>query len=329
MSEAEHDAPGPGARTGRRKLVMVSVAAGVLTIGGLVATALPGGGHQQPTATGLPTSTAPVRRGDLSNSTRCDGTLGFARPGKVTAGTAGTLTKLPSVGDTVKRGGILYELNGHPVRLMYGQEPMYRTLKAKDEGKDVRQLKQNLMALGFGPGLTADATFTPGTADAVKRWQKAGGLRQTGEVGPDQIAFAPGAVRVDKVEASPGDQAAPGRPVLTTTGSDRVVEVRMDASASGSLKEGTKAVVTLPDGSTAPAKVSSIGRTATDDGKDGQDKTPKVTVTLAFDDPDKVKGIDQAPVAVDLAGQTHRDVLSVPVNALLALARRIPGSGHI
>ncbi len=42
-------------------------------------------------------------------------------------------------------------------------------------------------------------------------------------------------------------------------------------------------------------------------------------MTVTFDDPDKVNGIDKAPATVKLTGHTRKNVLSVPVGALLAL----------
>ncbi|MFF1922673.1 peptidoglycan-binding protein [Streptomyces sp. NPDC058221] len=268
--------------------------------------------------TGLPPATAVVERGDLSDSTQVDGTLGYSRQRKVSAGSAGTLTWAPGAGTGVKRDGKLYEIDGTPVRLMYGAGPMYRTLKNGDKGRDVRQLEENLAALGY-TGFTVDDEYSGLTAAAVKRWQQAHDLKQTGEAGPGQIAFAPGAVRVRKAAAAVGDQVAPGSSVLSTTGSERVVTFGLDVSESKSVEVGTKVSVDLPDGSTAKGAIASIGKTA-EPGDDPQDKTPKIAVTVSFDEPDKAGGIDQAPVTVNLTGETRKAVLTVPVDALLARA---------
>ncbi|MEU6678014.1 peptidoglycan-binding protein [Streptomyces sp. NPDC046925] len=312
----------------RRRTAVVATVVALLAItgGGVAVTALADNGKDGSVSrddSGLPPATAPVERGDLSSSTQADGTLGYAKERKINAGTTGTLTWSAPTGSTIARDGRLYEVNGVPVRLMYGTEPMYRTLKTGDEGNDVRQLEENLQALGYGAGLAVDDEYTAGTAAAVKQWQKAHDEKQTGRVGPDRIAFSPGGVRVKSGESAVGDQVAPGKPVLSTTGSERVVRFQLDVAEGKLAKTGTKVTVDLPDGTSAKGEIASVGKTAKP-GDDPSDKTPKIPVTVSFDDPGKVDGFDQSPVTVNLTGETRKDVLSVPVNALLAL----PGGGY-
>ncbi|MFE0174213.1 peptidoglycan-binding protein [Streptomyces sp. NPDC059002] len=311
----------------RRRTAVVATVVALLAVtgGGIAVTALADADDDHGSAgrdAGLPAATASVERGDLTSGSQVDGTLGYAKERKVNAGATGTLTWSAESGSTVRRDGRLYEVNGAPVRLMYGSEPMYRTLKPGDKGNDVRQLEQNLVALGYGTGLAVDDTYTDGTAVAVKRWQKAHDRKQTGRVGPEQISFQPSAVRVKSAESTVGDQVAPGKPVLATTGSERVVRIQLDVAEGKLAKKGTKVTVTLPDGTTVDGKVAAVGKTAKP-GDDPSDKTPKIPVTVTFDDPGKVDGFDQSPVTVNLTGETREDVLSVPVNALLAL----PGGG--
>ncbi|MGW6551859.1 peptidoglycan-binding protein [Streptomyces sp. NPDC055051] len=321
-----------GARPlGRRRLWLALVTLLALTGGGVAVTALatpskaPAGDTD---AKGLPSATAPVTRGDLTDSSSRDGTLGHLGERKINAGgPGGTLTWLAPAGSVVERDERLYEVDGEAVRLMYGDEPMYRTLTAGDKGRDVRQLEENLAALGH-TGFDVDEEYTDRTAAAVKRWQKSHDLKQTGTVGPDRIAFAGSAVRVKDAgpdagaggqgRIAPGDRLSTGTPVLTVTGSERVVTFDVPAAEAATARTGTKVTVTLPDGTRLPGKVTAVGRTATA-GDDPQDKTPKIDVTVSFDDPGEVKGVDQSPVTVELTGETRRDVLSVPVNALLAL----------
>ncbi|CAM5319945.1 peptidoglycan-binding protein [Streptomyces narbonensis] len=306
----------------RRKLVAALAAIVVVAGAGVAVTALAAPEEQKAVADeGRVPATAPITRGDLSDSSQQDGTLGYLGERKLNAGPSGILTRIAPAGSTVERDERLYEVDGRPVLLMYGAEPMYRTLKTGDKGKDVRQLEENLAALGY-VGFTVDDEYTAYTADAVKRWQKSHGLKRTGSLGPDTIAFAGSAVRVKEAGAAAGDQVGPGRPVLTVTGSERVVRFKLPVADAGLAKTGTKVSVQLPDGTTAPGKVSSVGRTASA-GNEPQDRTPKIDITVSFDAPAKVKGVDQSPVTVDLTGETRRDVLSVPVNALLAL----PGGG--
>ncbi|GAA2433997.1 peptidoglycan-binding protein [Streptomyces mauvecolor] len=303
-----------------RTVIAALVGAAAVTGGGFAVTGLahPGpedSGHRR---TGLPPATAPIQQGDLVSSTSVDGTLGYSRESKLNAGAGGTLTWIASSGSRIGRDGRLYAVDGKDVRLMYGAEPMYRVLKSGDNGADVRQLKANLRALGYGGGLADDETYTPGTADAVKRWQKEHGFPPSGRVGPEQIAFATGPVRVQSADAAVGDRTAPGQKVMTTTSSDRVVQLRLKVSDAALAKAGGKVQVELPDGTSTSGTVSSIGGTATA-GDDPNDKTPRIAVTVTFDDPGNVKGIDKSPATVKLTGETRRNVLSVPVGALLAL----------
>ncbi|MFG2622158.1 peptidoglycan-binding protein [Streptomyces sp. NPDC048507] len=293
------------------------------------------GGERQQRTDGLPPETAPVRRGDLSTGIQVDGTLGYAQERKLSASGPGVLTWTAPEGSAVERDGRLYDVNGKPVRLMYGAVPMYRPLKAGDKGEDVKQLKRNLVALGYGTGLDAsDATFTAGTTAAVKRWQKAHKVTESGEVAKEDIAFAAGPQRVKRNDAAVGDEPGPGKPVLTVTGTERIVRLQLEAAKAGSAKTGDKVTVRLPDGAGAPGKIDSVGGTAGPDdqnggagggggGGGGGDKKAKVEVSVVFDSPGDVKGPDQSPVSVSLTGETRTGVLSVPVNALLAL----PGGG--
>ncbi|MEU4268638.1 peptidoglycan-binding protein [Streptomyces sp. NPDC026092] len=306
----------------RRKLVAALAAIVVVAGAGVAVTALAAPEEPQAAADSKrPPATVPITRGDLSDSSQQDGTLGHLGERKINAGPSGILTRIAPTGSTVARDERLYEVDGRPVRLMYGAEPMYRTLKTGDKGNDVRQLEENLAALGYA-GFTVDEEYTDKTAAAVKRWQKSHDQKQTGTVGPDAIAFSGSAVRVKEAGAATGDQVGPGRPVLTVTGSERVVRFKVPVADAGSAKTGTRVTVQLPDGTTAPGKVSSVGKTAST-GDDPQDRTPKIDITVSFDAPGKVTGVDQSPVTVDLTGETRKSVLSVPVNALLAL----PGGG--
>ncbi|MEU0275297.1 peptidoglycan-binding protein [Streptomyces sp. NPDC006307] len=269
------------------------------------------------------TATAAVERGDLSDSSRQTGTLGYAKERRIHAGPlSGTLTWIAGAGSTVERDERLYEVDGAPVRLLYGTGPMYRTLKPGDEGRDVEQLEENLRALGYGSGLAVDEKYTDGTAEAVKRWQKSHGLKRTGHIGPEQVAFADGPVRVKEAGGAVGDPVGPGKPVLTVTGAERTVRFQLPVGDGSLAKTGTRVTVELPDGTVVPGEVTGVGKTAKA-GEDPQDKTPKIDITVSFDDPEKVKALDQSPVTVNLTGETRKNVLSVPVNALLAL----PGGG--
>ena len=51
----------------------------------------------------------------------------------------------------------------------------------------------------------------------------------------------------------------------------------------------------------------------------GDPSSPKLTITLILDQPSKLKQVDSADLQVSFAAQTHKQVLTVPISALLAL----------
>lgn len=313
--------------SGRRKTIIgaVAVLAAAVAATGAAVTAT-AGEEEPPEKPGPAPSSAPVVRGDLSDSTSVSGTLGYGGERTVKAGGSGVVTRLKSPGSVAERDDALYELNGMPVRLMYGRRPMYRTLKPGMEGPDVRQMEDNLRDLGHGAGMTVDDEFTVATARAVRRWQQDHGREATGIVKPDEIAFVPGPLRIGSRDASVGDRVAPGTAVLTTTTSEQVVVVKLAVDKVSLVDEGTKVTVNLPDGHDAEGAVRSVGATATkgkDDAPNGDDEA-KVKVVVELDDQTESGGLDQAPVTVELTTRTREDVLSVPVQALLAL----PGGGY-
>jgi peptidoglycan hydrolase-like protein with peptidoglycan-binding domain len=118
----------------------------------------------------------------------------------------------------IARGAPVYKVDERPVPLIYGTVPLYRVLVEGVSGTDVRELEQNLAALGYS-GLTVDDSFTAATAAAVRQWQADLGVDQAGAVDLNQVVVAASRLRVATVRASVGD-AATG-PVLSWTGTTR------------------------------------------------------------------------------------------------------------
>ncbi len=208
---------GPRRLTRRR---LAAIAALVIACAVLAVVLLNGGhGKGGAPATGVPAgdTTATVARRTLTESSTVDGTLGYGATLELYDRLAGTFTWLPSVGATILRGGTLFRLNNLPVVLMYGTVPAYRTMKqGVSAGPDVTQLNRNLIDLGYDPeGAIADLEdFSAATAAAVRRWQKAEGLSETGTVELGRVVFAAGARRVTAVHVAlgqdpPGAQSSP------------------------------------------------------------------------------------------------------------------------
>ncbi|GAA3212349.1 peptidoglycan-binding protein [Actinocorallia longicatena] len=300
------------------------VIAALLAVGGtaVVAAAANGigsGGQGRPQPRGkLPPTTATIDRQTLVDTRRESGTLGFDGSRTLSTRLAGTATWLPATGRVIARGRVLYRLDDGPVVLMYGDLPVYRALSAGVKGRDVRQFERNLWALGYR-GFTVDETYSSATAEAVREWQDDLGLEETGSVEEGRVLFARGPVRVAARKASEGDDLQPGAAVLTTSGSARVVTVSLDVADQRLVRKGVAVAVRLPSGRSVPGRVLR-SRTVVEPGENGADDTTELEVTVGVDRPAALNGLDQASLDVDFTAGRRKDVLTVPVAALLALA---------
>lgn len=293
------------------------VAAGAVVGVGVAAGAVVWTAGEEPARAGRtgPSATAPVQRGDLVDTESVDGTITYAGVRDVWTAASGVVTWTPGRGTKIARGETLVAIDGRPVTLMYGKAPMYRALGQGDEGKDVRALEENLKALGHGEWMTVDGDFTAATADAVRAWQDERGLQETGTVDPSQVVFQPGAVLVREAKAPEGGRASPGQPVLTVSGTERVVHVDLDADRQDLAEVGAKVTVDLPGGTSVEGVIADVGAVA-ESGGSGQDATTTVDVEITVEYDGR---FDEAPVSVELVAERREDVLSVPVEALLAL----------
>ncbi|WP_426512579.1 peptidoglycan-binding protein [Dactylosporangium sp. McL0621] len=275
----------------------------------------------------LHTTTAPVARGDVTARVQVAGTLGFDGAYTIVNQLpGGVVTAVATPGTAVVRGADLYAVAGVPAVLLYGTTPAYRDLAlGMSDGADVLQLEQNLVELGLDPqhGITVDRHFGDATATAIRRWQKARGLpvaERTGGLPLGQVVFLPGALRVGDAVVAPGGTAGPGAPVLSVSSTARVVRVALTASRQASVHPGDPVKVTVPGLNTAldgtVREVGTVATTATEgNGAPGPATVPMVvTVTL----PPGAPVLDQAPVQVAITGAQRRNVLLVPVTALLA-----------
>jgi hypothetical protein len=335
----------PSHRNGRYLAVAGAALAGVVAVAGIAwadrrTTAPP---VDQPIAV----QTADLVRTDLSTSQELTGNLGYGTARTVKGGAAGVVTWLPAPGKSIKRGRQLYRVDDQPVPLFYGGIPLYRPLKdLNTAGRDVRIVADNLRALGYAigyqpqagaridldpkpsPGATpagkitvreGDGVLTPWLRMAIKHWQADEQLPTTGTIEPGDLAILPGAVRVDSVAVQPGDSA--DGPLMSVTPTAKVITVQADADQAGSIDQGDKVTVELPDQSKASGKVSAVGTALKpSDGSGNPDDPPKLTVTVTVDKPAAIAKLDSADVTVDFVAETHKGVLAAPVGALLALS---------
>ena len=266
-------------------------------------------------------ATKPVVREDLSATTPMDATLGYANSYPVTGQGGGTLTWLPSPGQVISQGQVLYKRdNGSPVVLLYGTVPDWRGLDEGVTGQDVSQLNHDLVALGYASRTDIVALgwdyYSWATKQAVQKLEEHVGVSSPpGSLSLGRVLFMPEALRVSQVTGHLGGQV--NGSVLTATSDRHVVTISLDVSAQSQVKPGDAVSVTLPNGTTTPGVVSDIGTVATTtQGQNGSSTTIPVQVKLT--DPQAAGTLDQAPVTVYVTTATARNVLVVPVTALLA-----------
>lgn len=330
----------------RRTRILAVGAVALVAIAAALAVLLQSSGKPRAaTGSALPAgdTTVTVQRRTLTEHAQVDGTLGYGGTLELYDRIAGTFTWLPGVGSVIERGGTLFKIDQLPIVLMYGSVPAYRTLKeGVSDGQDVAQLNENLVALGYDPygEITDYEHFGEATAAAVRRWQQAEGLPQSGEVELGRVVFAPSARRVTAVKATLGQDppspnkgrnpsksknnpessaaATAGTPALTTTSVQQLVQVDLEADKQQLARVGATAPVTLPSGQTVNARIASVGSVATESGGGESSGKATIPVTLVLDH--HVPHLDAAPVTVELIKERRRGVLTIPATALIATA---------
>ncbi len=227
--------------------------------------------------------------------------------------------------------------------LLYGSFAAYRAFYVgMSDGADVGQLTHDLIALGYGAGLTQSDHYSSATAAAVERWQTALGLPATGTVLLGEVVFEPGPIRVtvghsfgrpgrgrrqrprrhqhhaDRHRRPGGDPGVPaqaGRPGHRRAARRRHHRRRRWSNRSATWPSARAAAAPAP----AARRRDTADQTPCSSSGSGSSSTPTVTVTITLDTTPPGATLDQAPVNVNITTQRADNVLAVPVNALLAL----------
>jgi hypothetical protein len=342
------------------------VAAGVVVVvaAGVGAAAASGvfGARGQPGSggSGYATQTQPVTRQTLTSQTPVDGTLGDAGSWSVvvpsgsssssssssasssSASGSGTFTWLPSVGQTVRQGRVIYKVSGSPVVLLYGQVPAYRTLSEGMTGADVTQLNHDLVRLGYANSADIVALgwdyYSWETKYALEQLQSHLGISSpSGTLTLGTAVFLPGPALITTVGSSAvlGGPVSSGTVVATASSTTPVVTIALDASLQSDVKDGDPVSITLPDGSTTPGVISQISTVASSSNNSSSSNSSSsnnssssssatITVLVSLDHPGAAGRLNQAPVTVTITTGSVSNVLVVPVDALLAQ----PGGGY-
>ena len=218
------------------------------------------------------------------------------------------------------------------VSLFYGEEISWRTLAmGSSPGSDIRQLEENLAALGFDPdsAMVVDDIFDEATEQAVMRWEESLGSAVDGSVSASDLVYSPGPVKAGAagegiqlgMAVNSGamlvDLVAVSKVGIDPTGSESIestqkIVLQLPVDDRDLIEDGSAVVVELADGTELDAVVSAIGAPVT--GESGS--TVEVVVV-------PVEPIDDAwtgtNVTVQVTSDRAEEVLTVPVSALLAL----------
>ena len=241
--------------------------------------------------------------GTLTYRARSDGS-----PYAVINRARGIYTKLPDGGDRVGCGDVLYRVNDNPVLLLCGSTPAYRSLSEGDSGPDVAELNANLVHLGYATRAQLDPSsdsFGSETASALEKLQSRLGEDRTGSLDLGQAVFLPESVRIAEVTGELGGSARPGARVLSATSDTLEVQLALDPSQQGEVKTGDRAQITLPgnrvgDGDRSGRSAESPGSRSGPRDRAQRRRRPTIPAYISLDHPEQARGLDQAPVQVEI-----------------------------
>lgn len=265
--------------------------------------------------------TVKIVRGNLTGETPRPGVLTYSGGRAVVSASNGTVTELRGTGKKVAIGDWLYRVDNASIILLRGRLPAWRDFgPGMSDGPDVLQLETSLRELGFFVQ-EPDEKFTWWTGDAIRRWQKSLGRKETATVERSSVVFLSGPVRVAQRLVAVGDALAAGAAVMDVTGLTKKIDIELKSADQGLAKLGRKVRVELPGGKTAKGRITSVG-SPTEKDTNGV-KAMVVPVVVTLDEAKAARGLERASVTVSFPSDSRKDVLFVPVDALIAL----PGGG--
>jgi multidrug efflux system membrane fusion protein len=118
------------------------------------------------------------------------------------------------------------------------------------------------------------------------------------------------------VNQSTGD----GQEVLQYTGISRQVTVDLEVSKQRLARKGVGVQIQLPDGNTVAGRVDRIYTVIEQATDPGSQPETRIEAIASLRDPTAAAGIEAAVVTVVFSAAERKDVLTVPVAALVALA---------
>ena len=306
-----------------RTAITAGLAGLVIGVAGGVAGSKAFGDDSSPlTPTGSRTTTEVAdKRTTLQVTEETTGELASSVTKVITTSASGTVTAAAVVGATVDRGGVIARVDDQPVVWLLGSQPAWREIApGATAGADVRQLEENLVALGFDPaGLSVDTTYDSDTEAAITAWEDALGIAAPDGIVPiGEVVFGDVSMQITDSTAagtrvSPGDSLGSGRPV---TNDDLKVTFTVTEEADR-YQVGKSVQVSTADAAVS-AKITSFERVASG-GQGAGGGTASFTVTAAPQATADGTVLAPGPVTVEIPTEVAADALVVPSRALVAV----------
>ena len=268
-------------------------------------------------------ATATVERGDLVGETTVQGTLQYADSYTLKSAFDGVVTALPTPGTTLTQGSHVYTVAGNNTYLLHGATPAWRAFEeGMSDGEDVTQLESALSELGYFEA-TPNAHFDWNTIAAIKRWQKSLTLPQNGTLPLGTVLFAPEDMRIGALKSRVGDTATTETELFAASSSRQIISANLKLSDQALGVVGNSVTIRLPgSAASTTGTITAVEPPRDKPGDEGSKETTKeriVPITVTPDDTSALDGTQEASVSLGLTSQTRKDVLSVPLGALVAL----------
>ena len=296
----------------------------ILAIGALTLSACSGTNADAEAPQSFDGATATITKGDLVGETTVQGTLHYADSYTLKSAFEGIVTALPTPGTTLTQGSHVYTVAGNNTYLLHGATPAWRAFEeGMSDGEDVTQLETALSELGYFEA-TPNAHFDWNTIAAIKKWQKALSLPQSGSLPLGTVLFAPEDLRIGALKARVGDNATMETELFTASSSRQIISANLKLSDQALGVVGNSVTVRLPgSATTTTGTITSVEPPREKDSEEGSKETTKeriIPITVTPDDTSALEGLQEASVSLGLTSQTRTGVLSVPLGALVALS---------
>lgn len=199
-----------------------------------------------------------AREGSVGHSIRLNVRAEWTGGPTVLSGMSGIVTNVAVAdGDRVESGDQIATVDLKPVVVADGDTPAFRDLAPGDTGPDVAQLQRMLRELGYPA--EDSGTLDALTEDAVRQWQTARSMPDTGTVPLGTLLFAAGlpARILPDEEVTVGGQISAGQPLFTVLPEAPIFRINLPEGQTRIVEEGQEASLESTAGDW-PARIGPI-----------------------------------------------------------------------